>query len=260
VRAIASPTHGGIPIERETAAHRGCRGKWVRQNNGNQSHRRSHWRAPRGGAGGGHLLSRLCAPAAHRTRRINYDHPDAIETALLLAHLRALQAGETIQRPIYDFTTYSRRAETIPVEPRPVLILEGILILVDEALRQLLDIKVFVDADADLRFIRRLTRDVRERAPSIRSSPNTWRPCARCIWRSSSHLSATQTSSSPKAGRTAWPSICCAQPFCMRCGITRPRPIAGRSPLLQLIHCSGTPLPLSTLIAGRPCANVAFRG
>jgi len=107
-------------------------------------------------------------PEAERAT-INYDHPDTIETELLLSHLHALLEGAAIQRPIYDFTTYTRRLETHRVEPRPVLIVEGILILADATLRQLLDIKVFVDADADLRFIRRLTRDVHERGRSVDS-------------------------------------------------------------------------------------------
>lgn len=100
---------------------------------------------------------------------INWDHPDAIEVDLLLEHVRRLAAGQTIQRPVYDFAAYARDPRTIPVEPRPVLIVEGILIFVDARLRSLFDVKVFVDTDADLRFIRRLLRDVEERGRTVDS-------------------------------------------------------------------------------------------
>lgn len=101
--------------------------------------------------------------------RINWDHPDAIEVELLLDHVTRLIHGETIQRPVYDFAAYARDPRTIPVEPRPVLIVEGILIFVDARLRSLFDVKVFVDTDADLRFIRRLLRDVEERGRTVDS-------------------------------------------------------------------------------------------
>lgn len=101
--------------------------------------------------------------------RINWDHPDAIEVELLLDHVTRLIQGETIQRPVYDFAAYARDPRTIPVEPRPVLIVEGILIFVDARLRSLFDVKVFVDTDADLRFIRRLLRDVEERGRTVDS-------------------------------------------------------------------------------------------
>ena len=99
--------------------------------------------------------------------RINWDHPDAIEVDLLLDHISRLLQGETIQRPVYDFAAYARAPRTIPVDPRPVLIVEGILIFVDARLRSLFDVKVFVDTDADLRFIRRLLRDVEERGRTV---------------------------------------------------------------------------------------------
>ena len=105
-------------------------------------------------------------PEAERVA-VNWDHPDAIEVDLLLAHVRAVAAGQAIDRPVYDFATYARAPETVRVEPRPVLIVEGILIFVEERLRQLFDVRVFVDADADLRFIRRLLRDVKERGRSL---------------------------------------------------------------------------------------------
>ncbi|HEV7128264.1 MAG TPA: uridine kinase [Ktedonobacterales bacterium] len=98
---------------------------------------------------------------------VNWDHPDAIEVDLLLAQVRAIIAGQTVERPVYDFAAYARAPETVRVEPRPVLIVEGILIFVEERLRQLFDVRVFVDTDADLRFIRRLQRDVKERGRSL---------------------------------------------------------------------------------------------
>lgn len=100
---------------------------------------------------------------------INWDHPDALETDLLVRHLRSLVDGQAIERPIYDFRTYSRLPESEHVEPRHVIIVEGILILVERDLRELLDIKVFVDTDADIRFIRRLRRDITERARPVSS-------------------------------------------------------------------------------------------
>jgi uridine kinase len=100
---------------------------------------------------------------------INWDHPDAIETGLLVRQLRELVSGCTIARPRYDFKTDSRLPDAQYVAPRPVIIVEGILILVERELRDLLDIKVFVDTDADIRFIRRLRRDVEERGRTISS-------------------------------------------------------------------------------------------
>jgi uridine kinase len=101
--------------------------------------------------------------------RVNFDHPDAFDTDLMMNHIEALRAGECIEQPIYDYATHSRKAETIHVEPRPVIIIEGILVLVEAKMRRLMDLKVFVDADADIRFIRRLDRDVHERARSVES-------------------------------------------------------------------------------------------
>ena len=94
---------------------------------------------------------------------VNYDHPDSLETELLIRHLTALLRGESIHVPVYDFTNHVRTAETRRVEPRPVVIVDGILILWDRALRDLMDVKIFVDADADVRLARRLRRDVEER-------------------------------------------------------------------------------------------------
>src|SRR3954447_1944916 len=101
--------------------------------------------------------------------RVNWDHPDSLETDLLVRQLSCLISGRPIERPRYDFRTYSRLEDTFHMEPRPIIIVEGILILVERDLRDLLDIKVFVDTDADIRFIRRLQRDVDERARSVKS-------------------------------------------------------------------------------------------
>ena len=95
--------------------------------------------------------------------RINYDHPDAFDTDLLSEHVRALVRGEAIQKPVYDFVSHTRRRETVRVEPSHVVILEGILVLDSPRLRELMDVKIFVDTDADVRILRRLRRDIQER-------------------------------------------------------------------------------------------------
>jgi uridine kinase len=100
---------------------------------------------------------------------LNYDHPDALETSLLVDHLRELRDGRPIEVPVYDFTNHTRLAKTVWAEPRNAVIVEGILILLDSALRDLMDIRVFVDADPDLRVIRRVERDVSERGRTIES-------------------------------------------------------------------------------------------
>jgi uridine kinase len=100
---------------------------------------------------------------------INFDHPSSLETDLLVRHLQALLAGDEIQVPLYDFTTHTRRPDTQSVAPTDVLIVDGILVLAEPDLRPLLDIKVFVDTDADIRLIRRLERDMRERGRSLDS-------------------------------------------------------------------------------------------
>jgi uridine kinase len=102
-------------------------------------------------------------------RRLNWDHPDRLETELLVRHLSELAAGKAIERPVYDFNTYSRLPQSERVEARAVVIVDGILILTEPALRDLLDIKVFVDTDADIRFIRRLRRDIVERGRELSS-------------------------------------------------------------------------------------------
>ena len=102
-------------------------------------------------------------------RRVNFDHPNSLESDLLAAHLDALFQGDTVQIPMYDFAAHIRRAETRRMEPRPVILVEGILIFVEKELRDRFDIKVYVDADADLRFIRRLQRDIAERGRTMES-------------------------------------------------------------------------------------------
>ncbi len=99
----------------------------------------------------------------------NFDHPDSMDTPLLTEHVRQLREGKATDRPVYDFTQHRRVARTVRLEPRPALIIEGILIFENQALRELMDIKIFVDTDADLRFIRRLNRDLRERGRTVES-------------------------------------------------------------------------------------------
>jgi uridine kinase len=99
--------------------------------------------------------------------RINYDHPDAIETELLVQHLALLRAGHGVDVPHYDFREHARRADTRRVEPAPVIVVEGILVLADERLRAHMDLKLFVDTDADIRLMRRLQRDIEERGRSF---------------------------------------------------------------------------------------------
>ena len=101
--------------------------------------------------------------------KVNYDHPDSLETELLLSHLRRLAAGETIHQPLYDFARHLRRPDTIAVAPRPVILIEGILALVEPGLREAMDLLVFVDTDADVRVLRRVERDMRERGRSFES-------------------------------------------------------------------------------------------
>jgi uridine kinase len=111
----------------------------------------------------------LCHLPLEQRVQTNFDHPDSLETELLVAHLRRLQVGESIAMPQYDFVAHTRLSERVIVGPRPVVIVEGILIFVDSALRELLDIKLYVDTDADVRFIRRLQRDIEERGRTVQS-------------------------------------------------------------------------------------------
>jgi uridine kinase len=101
--------------------------------------------------------------------RVNYDHPDAFDWALLLEHLDELSTGTAVRAPIYDFTVHDRSPDTQHIAPAPIVVVEGILALYDPALRDRMHLKVFVDTDADVRFIRRLERDVRERGRSSES-------------------------------------------------------------------------------------------
>jgi uridine kinase len=107
-------------------------------------------------------------PLAERAR-INFDHPEALETDLMVRHLRDLIAGRSIEMPVYDFSTHTRLRKGLLKKPAQVIIIEGILILCEQALRDLMDVKIFVDTDSDLRFIRRLKRDTKERRRSLDS-------------------------------------------------------------------------------------------
>ena len=100
---------------------------------------------------------------------INYDHPSSLETSLLAEHLLTLRSGRAVEVPIYDFVTHSRRRETRRVEPAPVIIVEGILVFVEAALRDQMDIKIFVDTDADIRLMRRIRRDLEHRGRTFAS-------------------------------------------------------------------------------------------
>jgi uridine kinase len=110
---------------------------------------------------------------------VNYDHPDALETELLVEHLRRLLAGDPVEVPIYDFRTHRRTSETRRVGATPVVIVDGLLVLADPDLRDLLDIKVYVDTDPDIRFIRRLVRDTEERGRSVDSVIEQYRSTVR---------------------------------------------------------------------------------
>ncbi|WP_448334901.1 uridine kinase [Bellilinea sp.] len=118
-------------------------------------------------------------PPAQR-EQVNFDHPNSLETSLMIEHIRKLKNWEPIELPVYDFTTHTRTSRTIHIEPQRVILVEGILIFAEPALRELFDVKIFVDTDPDLRFIRRLERDIRERGRTtesvIRQYLNTVRP------------------------------------------------------------------------------------
>jgi uridine kinase len=101
--------------------------------------------------------------------KINYDHPDAIEMELLADHLDALREGEAIDRPVYDFNAHMRTDETYRITPEPAVIVEGILVLADPALRERFDVRVYIDTESDLRLIRRLQRDIIERGRTVAS-------------------------------------------------------------------------------------------
>jgi uridine kinase len=107
-------------------------------------------------------------PPAERAR-INYDHPDSLESELLIEHLDRLKAGQAVEVPIYNFTRHVRTDETRRVGPAPVVLVEGILVFAEPALREAFDVKLYVDTDADIRILRRLQRDVQERGRSLES-------------------------------------------------------------------------------------------
>lgn len=102
-------------------------------------------------------------------RQVNFDHPDAFDTDLLSRHIEALKAGDPVERPVYSYTESLRLEETVLVHPRPLIIVEGILVLENAALRDLMDVKIFVDTDDDIRLMRRLRRDTEERGRSMQS-------------------------------------------------------------------------------------------
>jgi uridine kinase len=107
-------------------------------------------------------------PPAQRAE-VNFDHPNSLETDLLISHIAALRDGKAVEVPIYDFSRHSRTANTFTVQPRRVILVEGILIFTEAALREMFDVKIFVDTDSDLRFIRRLQRDISERGRTTES-------------------------------------------------------------------------------------------
>jgi uridine kinase len=100
---------------------------------------------------------------------LNYDHPDSLETSLLVEHVRELKRGVAVQTPQYDFKTHARRSERTLIKPTPVIIIEGILVFVDEALRREMDVKLFVDTDADVRLMRRIRRDIEHRGRTFQA-------------------------------------------------------------------------------------------
>ena len=117
--------------------------------------------------------------APEQRARFNFDHPDALETDLLVEHLDALLAGGSVEKPTYSFETHSRLADTETVEPRPVLLIDGILVLAEPALRERMDVKLYVDAAPDVRLMRRLERDIHERGRSVESVLEQYRRTVR---------------------------------------------------------------------------------
>ncbi len=113
-----------------------------------------------------HDLARMPDPDP---ARINYDHPASLETDLCVAQLRALTRGEQIEQPVYDFSTHRRRATAHSVAPHPVILVEGILVLAEPALRDAMDLRIFVDAEPDIRLLRRMERDITQRGRTVQS-------------------------------------------------------------------------------------------
>jgi uridine kinase len=106
--------------------------------------------------------------------KLNYDHPDAFDTALMIKHIKTLKEGNSVKCPTYDYTVHNRSELTVEINPAKVLIVEGIMIFQNQVLRELMDIKIFVDTDADVRIIRRILRDVQERKRSLESVVNQY--------------------------------------------------------------------------------------
>ena len=116
-----------------------------------------------------HYYKDLAHLSLEERAKVNFDHPDSLDNDLFQAHLRQLIAGQPVECPHYDFKTHRRTGETFTILPRPVVLVEGILIFADAELRELMDLRVFVDTDADLRVLRRIQRDVAERGRTIES-------------------------------------------------------------------------------------------
>jgi uridine kinase len=132
---------------------------------------------------GSHHIAYVAHDAYYRDRRdltlearraINFDHPDSLETSLMAAHIHALQNWQPVEIPIYDFTVHQRTPQTVHVEPQPIILVEGILVLAEAHLRPLFDVKIFVDTDADIRLIRRMHRDIAERGRTSESVINQY--------------------------------------------------------------------------------------
>ena len=115
----------------------------------------------------------------HEREKLNYDHPDALETDLLVEHIRQLKAGHPIDCPVYDFSSHNRADETLRIEPRRVIVVEGILIFQNQELRELMDLRIFVDAEADVRLCRRIHRDVSQRGRTVDSVLNQYEDTVR---------------------------------------------------------------------------------
>ena len=137
--------------------------------------------------------------------RVNYDHPDAFDTDLLIEHLKELKAGRPIQCPVYSFVDHNRTDETVEIFPTKVIIVEGILIFQNPTLRDMFDIKIFVETDADVRILRRALRDVEERGRTLQSVVTqyltTAKPCTSSMW---SPAGSSPTSSFWRAGAIWW--------------------------------------------------------
>ena len=134
----------------------------------------------------------------------NYDHPDAFETDLMVEQLKELKAGKAIRCPVYSYADHQRTSETELIRPSKVVIVEGILIFQDPTLRDMFDIKIFVETDADVRILRRALRDIRDRGRHSRaSSHSTSRPSSPCTSSTLSRAASTRTSSCSRAGTTS---------------------------------------------------------